>query len=598
MASSYVPAWDFSGLNSLGDSIASGIKAFRQKQLLSDLGNDLQSGNYAAAAGKAFQAGSLDTGLSLLKLGQQKEADKAAFGALTGSGSSLSPIGGGSSPSGNLSARDAIAAIESKGSGDYSAVGPVTGSGDRAYGRYQVMGNNIGPWTQQALGRALTPQEFLASPEAQNKTFDTIFGGYLQKYGPRDAASMWFTGRPLSEGANRSDVNGMTGNRYVDKFMSAYSPTAGTSTQVADASGAVQASAAQAAAPDAGTQSLMAQYNNVTRALMTPGLSTEATNRLKSIQDNIKFQIEQVGKNRTSSINEYEYSQSHPDFADYQAKSKAREQGPKVIGAGGALVDPSGKELYRNQSSGNMSDDTADFLAERVLAGDTKALIGLGRGAQGAENLQKIQGLVAKKAAERGIDAKGVLENAAEAQGLNAEQRTFGTQQARMASASVEAEGGLMLARDASAAVPRSKWVPINKLVQMGEAAASDPALARFRAANLTLINQYARAINPTGVPHQADKEHAMELLSTAQGPEAYNAVLDQLQREIKIAHESPARAREILKQNRRGGGEAAAPSAQPSSQAPAMPSVGTISKGYRFKGGDPASPSSWEPVQ
>ncbi len=294
MASSYVPAWDFSGLNSLGDSIASGIKAYRQKQLLSDLGNDLQSGNYAAAAGKAFQAGSLDTGLSLLKLGQQKEADAKALGALTGSGSSLSPIGADSQPSGNMSARDAIAAIESKGSGDYSAIGPVTGSGDRAYGRYQIMGNNIGPWTQQALGRALTPQEFLASPEAQNKTFDTIFGGYLQKYGPRDAASMWFTGRPLSEGANRSDVNGMTGNRYVDRFMSAYSPGAPAPTQVADASGAVPASAVSQVSSDA--DRLQARIANLTRALATPNISDSARNAIKAEIENVKSQISRADR--------------------------------------------------------------------------------------------------------------------------------------------------------------------------------------------------------------------------------------------------------------------------------------------------------------
>ena len=46
--------------------------------------------------------------------------------------------------------RDAIASIESKGAGDYGALGAWTGDPeegrDRAYGRYQVMGSNIGPW--------------------------------------------------------------------------------------------------------------------------------------------------------------------------------------------------------------------------------------------------------------------------------------------------------------------------------------------------------------------------------------------------------------------------------------------------------------------
>lgn len=121
-----------------------------------------------------------------------------------------------------VSYRNAIASIESQGSGDYKAMGPVTRTGDRAYGRYQVMGANIGPWTRQALGREMTPQEFLANPQAQDAVFDHIFGGYVQQYGsPEEAASMWFTGRPLAEGANRRDVNGMTGSRYVAKFTAA-----------------------------------------------------------------------------------------------------------------------------------------------------------------------------------------------------------------------------------------------------------------------------------------------------------------------------------------------------------------------------------------
>lgn len=114
---------------------------------------------------------------------------------------------------------DAIASIESAGSGDYSAVGPLTGKGNRAYGRYQVMDFNVGPWTEKHFGRRLTPQEFLATPEAQDAVFAGEFGSSVQKYGnPQDAASVWFTGRPLSEGGNRSDILGTTGNVYVDKF--------------------------------------------------------------------------------------------------------------------------------------------------------------------------------------------------------------------------------------------------------------------------------------------------------------------------------------------------------------------------------------------
>jgi hypothetical protein len=112
----------------------------------------------------------------------------------------------------------AIRGNESDGSGGYAAMGPETDSGDRAYGAYQVMGSNIGSWTEAALGRAMSPDEFLADPQAQDAVFQHRFGGYLSQYGnPQDAASVWFSGRPMARAGNASDGY-MTVPAYVAKF--------------------------------------------------------------------------------------------------------------------------------------------------------------------------------------------------------------------------------------------------------------------------------------------------------------------------------------------------------------------------------------------
>lgn len=211
------------------------------------------------------------------------------------------------------------------------------------------------------------------------------------------------------------------------------------------------------------------------------------------------------------------------------------------------------QSITKAKQGAAMPDETADFLAERVLNGDNKALVGLGRGAQGAENLTKIQTLVAKKAADRGMNPQDILEKVAEASGLNAQQRTFGTQTAKMAVNATEAQGAIDLGRKASEGVPRGNWVPVNRVIQAYQSGTSDPALAKFGAANLAIVNTYARAINPTGVPHAADKEHAMALLSTATGPEAYNALLDQLNAEINIAHSAAPKAKQELEDIRKG---------------------------------------------
>lgn len=127
--------------------------------------------------------------------------------------------GGGGAAGGPQSYRDAIAGIESAGSGDYNAVGPTSPTLGRALGKYQVMEANVGPWSKEALGREVSPEEFLANPKIQDAVFDHKFGSYVQKYGnPQDAASAWFTGGPLSSGAHKKDVLGTTGAAYVDKF--------------------------------------------------------------------------------------------------------------------------------------------------------------------------------------------------------------------------------------------------------------------------------------------------------------------------------------------------------------------------------------------
>jgi hypothetical protein len=120
-------------------------------------------------------------------------------------------------------ARQAIGKVESEGSGGYVAIGPRTKSGDRAYGRYQVMGKNIPLWTKEVLGKAMTPQEFLADTAAQDRVFNAKFGEYVRKYGNvNDAASMWFSGKPYSQAVGRRDSLGTTVTGYVNKFRSAF----------------------------------------------------------------------------------------------------------------------------------------------------------------------------------------------------------------------------------------------------------------------------------------------------------------------------------------------------------------------------------------
>lgn len=115
--------------------------------------------------------------------------------------------------------RESISAIESGSrAGNYSALGPVTRSGDRAYGRYQIMGNNIGPWSQAALGRRVSTQEFLKNPEIQDQIFDHVFQGYVAKYGPGGAARAWFAGEGGMNNLNATDATATSRGTKVSDY--------------------------------------------------------------------------------------------------------------------------------------------------------------------------------------------------------------------------------------------------------------------------------------------------------------------------------------------------------------------------------------------
>lgn len=125
--------------------------------------------------------------------------------------------------------RDAIASIESAGSGDYGAVGPTHPKLGRALGRYQIMEANIGPWSQEALGRAVTPDEFMADPKLQDAIFDKKFGGYVEKFGPEGAAQAWIGGPGGVGKLDRKDSLGTSIGAYGQKFNRAI----GANSQVA-----------------------------------------------------------------------------------------------------------------------------------------------------------------------------------------------------------------------------------------------------------------------------------------------------------------------------------------------------------------------------
>lgn len=106
------------------------------------------------------------------------------------------------------------------------------------------------------------------------------------------------------------------------------------------------------------------------------------------------------------------------------------------------------------------------------------------------------------------------------------------------------------LALDASANVPRGKFVPLNKLLQTANTAISDPDLLDFKIKAQSVMNAYDM-LAARGGTDVAKREEQHKLLSSAQSPEAFARALKAMEQEAKVAGSA---GRAAMKP---GGGEA-----------------------------------------
>jgi hypothetical protein len=86
-------------------------------------------------------------------------------------------------------------ALSAQESGDnYGAVNRHSG----AMGKYQIMPSNIAGsrtgWDYEALGRDITSQQFMSSPDLQEQIAQYKLSQYLKNYGMAGAAATWYGG--------------------------------------------------------------------------------------------------------------------------------------------------------------------------------------------------------------------------------------------------------------------------------------------------------------------------------------------------------------------------------------------------------------------
>jgi hypothetical protein len=204
-------------------------------------------------------------------------------------------------------------------------------------------------------------------------------------------------------------------------------------------------------------------------------------------------------------------------------------------------IEGDGVVLPRNSAGGagaggGLTPEAINGAAERVLNGDPKALQNIGRGAQGAAALTAINNRVYELAKERGVSAQQIGTQVAAFAGQQAAMRTLGTKGANIEYAANTASRAIDFAQEAMSKVPRSQFLPFGKLQQIIDTQTNSPEQAAAFTATNTLVNEYARVVSPTGQPTEGTRQHAREMLNTAQSHDAFNATLAMMRREIASA--------------------------------------------------------------
>jgi hypothetical protein len=503
----------------------------------------------------------------------------------------------------------AIANIES--GGRYDLLGPVTKSGDRAYGKYQVMGANVPEWTQAILGKKMTPQEFLASPQAQDAVFQGKFGEYAQKYGPEGAAKAWFAGEHGMNNPNAKDQLGTTVQAYADKFMGGLGNQPG-----------VQAIAK--AADGQPTQMAQANLHPEVASDAAPAATAKAggfdVHKLLGVLQN-----PYTDENTKALVTKLLAAQLTPKEDEFASSpqgifNKTTGELKKQAGGGGDFGGLQGPELM-----------TALKQANAPLAAQAQAVLE-GRvpypsGSRLNPQQQQLKELVTQ------IDPNFTAANAKVMQDTLQDYGTKGrTGQARVAANTMLGHADTL--NNLVDKLGNYTYFPgvMNKAHDV-VAGNTDPEYQKvrgeFETTKKALSTEAEKAL--AGHTTLAGINEQMSNLDRAKSPEELHSAIHGLVHVLGSRLESMAsgfdtsmktrtqghefldpKGREIF--NRFEGinapasgdvgripqleGGAASPAAAGTTAAsPAVPAVGTIMKGHKFLGGDPSSPSSWQAV-
>jgi len=427
--------------------------------------------------------------------------------------------------------KDAMFKIES--GGRYDALGPITKSGDRAYGVGQVMGANIGPWTEQYYGKRLTPQEYLGNKDAQDAVINGEFGRLVSKYGPEGAAKAWFAGEKGMNNPNAKDVLGTSVADYGRKFMANLGQPSDVSAQSRGAPPLPAQGAPQAQAPS----SPPASPPNGNMAMIAEMLR------------NKNPYISTMGQQLATTALQNQFGETTPTFGVIGKD----EFGNEKYG----WINPKKQTTLEASQPGTQVASPPPGNAPRTVMGPNNTPIPIPAGVDPKVFRQHVTTAAADAATGKQTEVQS-----------NATQFANRMERAEADIIGVESEGSSAFNRAADA-------VPFGVGNYLKGESAQKYKQAQSQFITALLRKESGAAISPSEFSRY-DKEFFPQ-------PGDSQAVVQQKREARKVAIDAM----------KKGAG----PGYQSPQMASRGPQAGAVEDGYRFKGGNPADPNAWEKV-
>lgn len=186
-----------------------------------------------------------------------------------------------------------------------------------------------------------------------------------------------------------------------------------------------------------------------------------------------------------------------------------------------------------------LTPDARQALAYRLASGDTTALSGWGYGKEGNNTRKDLMNAAVELGQEEfGWGPEEVAENMKNWSAIKAEKSTIGKRIGQIKGTSQFVEDLIPQARDVAKRVLSTEKImqfrpfTLARLSYLKEFA-SDPDVREFAITNYTLATEYAKALNPTGVPTDKKVDEGMQVFAPT-GYNAYSRGLDTVEKLIK----------------------------------------------------------------